>query len=90
MGQIKDQSQSSINSYFKRAIENKSVWKNYQAMFDKSVSVDNLSISYMRTIMNLGAPLRINGKKYQSRKDNEDEQDEYVENYILDLEDDIN
>ena len=73
MGPIEDQSQETINAYFKQAVTNKLIWPRSSFMFDKDVSNDNISVKYMRSVLAMGAPLNVNGIQYNSRNDRKDE-----------------
>lgn len=71
--QLKDMSQSEINSMFKAAFRNEDVFNDIEQNFDQSVKVDNMKPQYMRTIFMMGGPLEINGKRYENKTDNKAE-----------------
>ncbi len=51
-------------------------------LFDKYVSPTNLTLSYVRTVFSLGAPLEVNGVRYANTSDRESEQEEYMKNIV--------
>jgi len=53
-------------------------------MYDNKVNNEtyNNRVEFMRTTLRLGAPLNINGTRYESKSDRKDEQDAYVEAFI--------
>ena len=54
-------------------------------MFDKSVSLDNTNVKFMRTMLSLGAPLNINGVRYTDKNDRAGEQNDFAEQFIFEI-----
>jgi len=59
----------------------------YSFLFDKYVSPKNLTLSYMRTVFTLGAPLDVNGIRYANKTDRESEQQEYMKEIVTEMKD---
>ena len=74
-------SQKEIDSIFRRAWRNKDVKSDLEELFDRNVSLNNMTVTYMRTLFVMGAPIDIDGNRYQNKTDNETTQDEYRKVY---------
>ena len=60
------------------------MWEYYEFLFDSNLSVDNLRLDYMRTIITTGFPLEINGVRYKNYIDDpDDKQEEYISEYVF-------
>lgn len=72
------------------AINSELTWPYFKFLFDSKLSTDNMNVKYMRSIATTGFPLIINGVKYKNNNDDPDNlQDEYFEEFIYKLEDDL-
>lgn len=85
--ELKDMSQREIDNVIKRAWRNKDVRKDIETSFDKNVTLNNLTASYLRTIFTMGGPLDIDGYRYQNKSENETEQNEYTKTFVLKVKD---
>ena len=55
-------------------------WEGFSFLFDKDVDIssDKPNVKAIQAIINFGTPLEIDGKRYENRRDNPQEQLEYV------------
>ena len=56
---------------FKNLMRNASLWDNLQPFFDKHLSIANFTITYAHSLIHFGAPLNINGVRYDNRSHNQ-------------------
>lgn len=61
MGQLE------IDELFRTAFETIEVMPKIMSFFDENVTADNMTTTYMRTIIDLGAPLDIDGMRYDNK-----------------------
>ena len=85
--ELKDMGQLEIEELFRTAFETLDVKPKIMANFDKNVSADNMTVTYMRTIINMGTPLDVNGTRFANASDRRDEQWDYAGNFSLKLRD---
>lgn len=71
--ELKDMGQLEIEELFRTAFETIEVRPKIMANFDKNVSGDNMTVTYMRTIISMGTPLDINGTRYMNVSDRSSE-----------------
>jgi len=80
---IEVMNQDQIIESFKETMRNPVVWPMIEPLFDKSLSLDNLKVTYARTIMSIGAPLNINGVRYTDVSDRYVEQQKYATDVLV-------
>jgi hypothetical protein len=83
---IEDYTQQEISFYFYQAVKTPYIWNTFKQFYDSEVSLKNLRVNYMRNFVNLGAPIEIEGVRYNDKTDRLEEQTEYVSTFLLDLE----
>lgn len=85
-------SQKEIDRIFQRAWRIEDVRSDVESSFDQYVALDmdNFTATHMRTIFVMGAPLDIDGYRYQNKTDNETEQDVYRKEFVLKIQDIVN
>ena len=76
-------SQEDIIKYFKGVVKNQAVWPMVSALYDKTVTADNLKVTYARSIMTLAAPLNVNGIKYTDQSDRYEDQMKYAADFLV-------
>ena len=81
MGQLE------IEELFRTAFDTIEVRPKIQSFFDKNVSSTNMTVTYMRTIINLGTPLDVNGTRFMNASDRRTEQWAYAGNFSQDIKD---
>lgn len=81
--ELKDMGQLEIEELFRTAYDTIEVKPKIMSSFDKGVSSDNMTVTYMRTIINMGTPLDVNGTRYMNSSDRSDEQWAYAGNFSL-------
>jgi len=85
--ELKDMGQLEIEELFRTAFETIEVRPKIMANFDKNVSGDNMTVTYMRTIINMGQPLEVNGTRYANSSDRSSEQWDLLGNFSAKLRD---
>ena len=68
--EIKDMSQEEIDRIFRRAWKIEDVRSDVESSFDQYLTL-NMTATHMRTVFVMGAPLEIDGYRYQNKSDNE-------------------
>lgn len=85
--ELKDMGQLEIEELFRTAFETIEVRPKIMANFDKNVSGDNMTVTYMRTIIQFGQPLEVNGTRYANSSDRSSEQWDLLGNFSAELRD---
>lgn len=70
---LEDMGQLEIDELFRTAFETIEVMPKVMSFFDKNVTADNMTTTYMRTIIDLGAPLDVEGIRFANRSDRRDD-----------------
>lgn len=70
---LEDMGQLEIDEVFRTAFETIEVMPKIMSFFDENVTADNMTTTYMRTIIDLGMPLDIDGERYQNKSDRRDD-----------------
>ena len=73
--------QDQLYSKFNKVLHDWDDWQVYDWAYDNKVNnlTSDNKVQYMQAYIQLGAPLFINGTRYESKDDREDEQDVFVE-----------
>lgn len=77
MGQLE------IDELFRTAFETIEVMPKVMSFFDENVTADNMTTTYMRTIIDLGSPLDIDGMRYDNRSHLKDDQWDLAANFSI-------
>ena len=67
-------SQEEILEVLQKASSNFELWKQFKSLFDKEVNAENLTVTYMRSILSLAGPIGDPNKRYKDLDDDEDVQ----------------
>ena len=79
--ELKDMGQLEIEELFRTAYDTVEVKPKIMSYFDKNVSSSNMTVTYMRTIINMGSPLDVNGTRFMNSSDRRSEQWAYAGNF---------
>lgn len=60
-------------------------YDNYSYLFGKEFKSTNKKTKLLRSVFNFGGPLKIDGKLYKNRYDNEDKQKKEFEDFTKDM-----
>ena len=64
---LEEMGQLEIDELFRTAFETIEVMPKVMSFFDENVTADNMTTTYMRTIIDLGTPLDIDGMRYDNK-----------------------
>jgi len=64
---LEDMGQLEIDEVFRTAFETIEVMPKVMSFFDKNVTADNMTTTYMRSIIDLGTPLDVGGMRYANK-----------------------
>uniref|UniRef100_A0A7S3CP63 SSD domain-containing protein n=1 Tax=Strombidium rassoulzadegani TaxID=1082188 RepID=A0A7S3CP63_9SPIT len=86
---ISELTQEEIVQTFKSVVENDALWFQVSFLFDKYVTSENLTVSYMRSLLTFGTPLEFDGTTYKNSSDREEEQDAVVKEFSIAVRDEV-
>jgi len=78
-------SQSTIDARNQELLNSSTLYQDNKTYFQKTWSTSSPSPKWARTLIKHGGPLDIDGRKYRYYKEDEDKQDEYFIDYVLDV-----
>ena len=71
--ELSEMGQLEIEELFRTAYDTIEIRPKIMSFFDKNVSASNMTVTYMRTIINMGSPLDVNGTRFMNSSDRRSE-----------------
>ena len=71
--ELSEMGQLEIEELFRTAFDTIEIKPKIMSFFDKNVSASNMTVTYMRTIINMGSPLDVNGTRFMNSSDRRSE-----------------
>jgi len=87
VAEIDSITQEQIDARIEQIVKDRELWLVFKSFFDKGLTYSNLKSKYTRSILQMGAPLEVNGVRYQDRVDRAEDQGDFIEEYSKGIED---